>query len=255
MENFIRKTIIDYIKYYPADRQTSTIWQEPLIAFAAADDILFATLKQTISPTHALPTDLLKDAQTVITYFIPFSKDTVISNANGRETSREWAVAYIETNQLILDLNIHMEVQLRQQGHYASILPATHNFDTKKLISDWSHRHVAFIAGLGKFGLNNMLITNKGCCGRVGSIATTLKLQPTLRSDRENCLYHHQGRCKKCVERCVNGALKETSFDRHLCYDRCLHNAVIFNELGLADVCGKCLVNLPCSFINPTGKY
>ncbi|MBC8014288.1 MAG: epoxyqueuosine reductase [Sporomusaceae bacterium] len=254
MENFLRKLITDYIKPYPDFKKTSTVWQEPVIAFAAADDYLFANLKETIAPTHAMPADLLADAQTVITYFIPFAKDIVISNGAGRETSREWAVAYIETNQLILDLNAYVHDQLSQHGYQASILPATHNFDTQKLLSDWSHRHAAFIAGLGTFGLNNMLITEKGCCGRVGSIITTLKLQPTQRNDGENCLYHRHGLCKKCVERCVNGALQETSFDRHLCYDRCLYNAEVFSELGLADVCGKCLINLPCSFINPTPK-
>jgi len=228
------------------------MWQEPLIAFAAADDEWFTNLKETISSTHILPTDLLADAQTVITYFIPFSKDIATSNVEGRESSREWAVAYIQTNQLILDLNLHIQDKLCQQGSDTSILPATHNFDPKKLISDWSHRHVAFIAGLGTFGLNNMLITEKGCSGRLGSLVTNLKLQPGLRSNRQNCLYKLQGLCKKCVERCVNGTLTETSYDRHLCYDMCLHNAELFNTLGLADVCGKCLVNLPCSFINPT---
>ena len=252
MEKLIRQLIIEYVNHYPVLRQTSNMWQEPIIAFAAADDDLFMTLKAAISPTHALPTDLLADAQSVITYFIPFSKDTVTSNIVGRETSKEWAIAYIATNKLILDLNIHVQSALCQQGYTASILPATHNFDTTKLISDWSHRHVAFIAGLGKIGLNNMLITEKGCCGRLGSIVTNLKLQPTLRSNHENCLYKHQGLCKKCVERCVNGALTETSYDRHLCYDMCLNNADLYNTLGLTDVCGKCLVNLPCSFINPT---
>lgn len=254
MENLVRKLIIDYVNRYPALKKTSTLWQEPLIAFAAADDNLFTVVAEDISPTHAVPSDLLADAQTVITYFIPFAKDIVISNTAGQETSREWAVAYIETNQLILDLNAYIHDQLRQHHYQASILPATHNFDKQKLLSDWSHRHAAFIAGLGTFGLNNMLITERGCCGRVGSIVTTLKLQPSLRMQEENCLYRRQGLCKKCIERCVNGALKETSFDRHLCYNRCLYNAEVYNELGLADVCGKCLVNLPCSFINPTKR-
>lgn len=36
-------------------------------------------------------------------------------------------------------------------------------------MSEWSHRHAAYIAGLGIFGINNMLITNKGCVGRIPS--------------------------------------------------------------------------------------
>lgn len=81
-----------------------------------------------------------------------------------------------------------------------------------------------------------MLITEKGCCGRIGSIVTDLELLPTLRSNRENCLYKYNGRCKKCVERCVTSALTETAFKRFTCHEMCLVNAEIFKELGHADV-------------------
>ena len=37
MENILRNLIIHYISHYPALKQTSTIWQEPLIGFAAAN--------------------------------------------------------------------------------------------------------------------------------------------------------------------------------------------------------------------------
>ncbi len=251
MEQYYIQIITDYIKNY---KGAVTNWEAPLVGFASAKDSLFASLKETISPTHALPRDLLTNAQTVITYFIPFAKGISLSNLPRKEASYEWAIAYIETNQLILDLTVHLHDRLQEGGYDACILPATHNFDTNKLISDWSHRHAAFIAGLGKFGLNNMLITEKGCCGRIGSIITTLQLPPTLRSSGENCLYYRYGVCKKCISRCVNGALTETSFDRQLCYASCLDNAKLFNELGLADVCGKCLVDLPCSFTNPVRK-
>ena len=251
MEHRCIQIITDYVKNYPVIKETITSWQEPVVAFASAEDPLFLSLKDTISPSHALPRDLLTDAQTVITYFIPFPKNIVLSNHTGQTASQEWAKAYIETNQLILDLNLHIHNILLQQDYDSCILPATHNFDTKKLISDWSHRHVAFIAGLGKFGLNNMLITEKGCCGRLGSIISTLKLLPTLRSNLENCLHYRRGICKKCISRCVNDALTETSFDRQRCYNMCLQNAKNFSELGLADVCGKCLIHLPCSFTKP----
>ena len=254
VKNYICNLIIDYVESYPKLKQTSTTWQEPLVSFAAADDKLFPKLKEIVSPTHALPTDFLADAQSVIAYFIPFVPDTVISNIQESYSSRDWVLAYIETNQLIYDLNTLIHDKLLENHYHTSIIPATHNFDKTKLISDWSHRHVAFIAGLGTFGLNNMLITEKGCCGRLGTVVTNLKLSVTPRQERENCLFKYNSRCKKCVERCATGALTNTTFDRFICYDMCLKNAEIFSELGLADVCGKCLVNLPCSFKNPTSK-
>lgn len=251
MEEKIKALIADYVARYPAIKGTLTKWQDPLVAFAAADDSLFPELKQTVSPTHALPTDFVASARTVIAFFLPFSKDVAVSNVAPKEASREWVVAYIETNRLILDINNYVHERLKELGYNTSILPATHNFDEKKLISDWSHRHVAFIAGLGTFGINNMLITEKGCCGRFGSIVTDLKLQPTARPKQESCLYKLRGICKKCVERCESKALTAEGYDRHRCYEVLLQNVAKYTDLGLADVCGKCLVNLPCSFINP----
>lgn len=54
------------------------------------------------------------------------------------------------------------------------------------------------------------------------------------------------------VDKCVNNALKIDSFDRHKCYEMCLINDKFHSDLGLVDVCGKCLVGVPCSTKNPT---
>jgi len=247
----VEQLIKEFVKNYPKSKSVQTKWKEPLAAYADAKDRMFDKLKDIVSPSHALPGDFLEEARTVVTYFIPFHDDIVKSNIKGRESSREWAISYIETNQLIFDVNSYIKEELQKSGLKSNIIPATHNFDEKKLISDWSHRHVAFIAGLGTFGLNNMLITDKGCCGRIGSFVTDLKIEPTKRENNENCLYKHMKICKKCVGRCVNSALKSDSFDRHSCYEMCLENAKIHSDIGLADVCGKCLADLPCSTENP----
>jgi epoxyqueuosine reductase QueG len=253
MKAFIEKRIKDYVKNYPKVKNTQSRWEEPLICFADAKDPLFPKFQKIISPSHALPTDFLKDAQTVIAYFLPFEGAIAESNIEGRESSKDWAVAYIETNQLILDLNTYMKDVFQELGYHSTIVPATHNFDKTKLISDWSHRHAAYVAGLGKFGINNMLITEKGCCGRFGSIVTNCKIEATKREDKEFCLYKAKGICAKCVQRCVNDALKIEGFDRHKCYEMCLYNNEIHGDMGLTDVCGKCMVNIPCSFKNPMG--
>ncbi len=226
-------------------------WKTPLFAYADATDKRFFALKSAVGPTHALPQDLLKNARTVVAYFIPFKEEIVKSNIEGRECSRLWAQAYIETNALISDMNHFMKDELAHLGYRCSILPPTHNFDPAKLMSDWSHRHVAFVCGLGTFGLNNMLITEQGCCGRLGTFVTDLQIDPTPHEEKENCLYKKSGACKKCVSRCVNDALRTDAFDRHKCYEMCLYNDSLHIDLGLCDVCGKCLVNVPCSMKNP----
>lgn len=250
----LKNEIIDFVQKYPEEQRTATRWQEPLVAFAAAADPLFHQLKQIVSPTHALPVDFIADAQTVIAFFIPFVQEINLSNREYQDSSEVWARAYIETNRLIRDLNGYIQDQLNQSGYTSTNLPATHNFDETTLVSDWSHKHVGYIAGLGKFGLHQMLITDRGCSGRLGSIVTNLKVEPTAPPKHEYCLYQVNGTCGRCVRQCPNGALQIDKYDRHLCYERCLDNANRYREMGLADVCGKCLANVPCAFVNPVKK-
>ena len=124
---------------------TQTSWGGPLFAFASAQDPLFGRLKELIGPSHGLPNELLDNAQTVVTYFLPVDRRIVQSNRRGDDASHEWAVAYIETNQLIVAINQHLAHVLAKQGYETVVLPPTHNFDEEKLVSDWSHKHVAYI--------------------------------------------------------------------------------------------------------------
>ncbi len=250
----IKKFINHYVKEYSDRKEIKTKWREPIVKFSNANDEMFIKLKEIVNPTHALPKDFLDDAKTVIAYFIPFDESVVNSNLKGKYSSEEWAKAYIETNELIFNVNKYIKKKLSDLGYKSTIIPATHNFDEDSLMSDWSHRHVAYIAGLGKFGLNNMLITDKGCCGRIGSIVTNLKIERSKRTNNEYCLYKKKEICKKCVQRCVNNALKVDSFDRHKCYEILLYNDELHSDLGITDACGKCCVNLPCSFTNPVSK-
>ena len=254
MKTAIRAEIEHFVSTYQHEKKTRTGWATPLIGFASAADPRFSELKNAVSPTHALPHDLLDEAASVVAFFLPFEKTLSKSNREGRFASEDWAVAYIETNQLIHDLSVRMKAFLEERGFATHIIPATHNFDKKKLISDWSHRHVAKIAGLGNFGLNNMLITERGCCGRVGSFITAASFEPDPPSEEETCLYHYDQSCGLCAARCVNGALQLDRFDRHRCYEMCLLNQDRFESLGTADVCGKCVVALPCSHTNPVAK-
>jgi len=174
----IVQNIKDYVQNYQEINKTESNWREPIIGFAKANDPLFHKLKEIVSPTHATPSELLDDAKAVIVYFIPFETRIVLSNIDEEESSREWDIAYIETNKLILDLTQHMYDKIMQAGYKATNIPPTYNYDEEKLISDWSHRSVAYIAGIGTFGINHMLITESGCCGRLGSIVTNLEVEP-----------------------------------------------------------------------------
>jgi epoxyqueuosine reductase QueG len=227
---------------------TVTGYRQPLIGFASASDPRFAELRHAVSAAHLLPGDLLPGARCVVSFFLPFAPWVVEANAGHRDrVAREWAVAYVETNALIGRITAWLVEDLASRGISAAAEPATHNFDPQTLDSRWSHKSVAVIAGLGSFGLHQMIITDAGCAGRFGSLVLDAELPLTDGGFRKRCLYHHDGSCLECVMRCPTGALGEGQpLDKQRCYARLLEVAAGYQDLGLADVCGKCAVG-PCS--------
>lgn len=243
--HLIRKTIRQQV----SDAATETGYREPLVAFAAASNPGFAKLRQLATPEHMLPTDLLPGARSVVSFFLPFAPWVVDANARHRErVAREWAMAYRETNALIGQIAGHLTGLLAGQDVRAAAEPATHNFDPVTLISRWSHKSVAVVAGLGSFGLHQMVITDAGCAGRFGSLVLDAELPYSEAEPRQRCLYFHDGSCLECVTRCPASALDPAApLDKQSCH-RHLHGvAEVYQALGLVDACGKCAIG-PCSF-------
>ncbi len=230
---------------------TETRYRPPLVGFADAADPRFLQLREVAEPTHLLPGDLLPAARSVVSFFLPFAEEIVKANrAQPREVACQWALAYVETNALINRIAQRLITSLAERGVQAAAEPATHNWDPVTLISRWSHKSVAAIAGLGSFGLHHMLITDAGCAGRFGSLVLDAALEPTSAPGtavRERCRYLRDGSCMICVQRCPVGALTEKGLDKRRCYEWLLQVADRFRQLGLADVCGKCATG-PCAF-------
>lgn len=248
VEGAIRKTI----EHWRAEMGAQDLWREPLAAVADARDPLFGVLRHVVDPSHSLPSDLLPAARSVLVFFLPFEPRLGRENAEaGEMAARSWAQAYVTTNLLIRAISLDLQAAIESRGHEAFPTPATHNFDETKLVSGWSHKHLAYIAGLGTFGTHHWLITPSGCCGRLGSLVTSLELPVTPRIERELCLVKAGRKCHACVARCRYGALHPSRFDRHRCYEQCLKNDAHFADLPLVDVCGKCGCDVPCSYSIP----
>jgi epoxyqueuosine reductase len=229
--------------------ETVTEYREPLVAFAAAGDPHLAALRRHVHPSHMLPQDLLPGAGSVVSFFLPFAPWVVEANARHKEqVAPEWARAYVETNALIGRITAHLIEALAERGIGATAEPATHNFDPVSLISRWSHKSVAVVAGLGNFGLHQMVITDAGCAGRFGSLVLDTHLPGVPLEPKERCLYFHDGSCLECVLRCPANALDATApLDKQACWQRCQEVAQEYRYMGVADVCGKCAIG-PCSF-------
>ena len=205
------------------------------------------------------PHDLLPTARSLIVFFIPFQRSLVKENKEGDRPCRNWGLAYVQTNELIKGLSQALEAFLVDSGFKSVLTPVTHNFDEDTLMARWSHKHLAFLANLGRFGTHHMLITPIGCTGRLGSLVTEAELgeHPLMDTD-EACLLKAGEKCGKCIEACPVDALSESGFERRLCWNRLNENRDLldyFSDLPESThACGKCAAVMPCSFLNPVAK-
>lgn len=256
MKLWIKEKIEQFIRNY--EQNTATKWGIPIVGFADAK-VVERTLPS-IMKHHGIPSDAMSDARIVIAYFVPFRKEMADTNRQNGMASEEWAIAYEETNVLLGKINDFLMKELAEKGYKAAVHPAASSFDRKQLISNWSHRHIAYLAGIGTFGINNMLITEKGCCGRYSTIVTNLDIPADAPRTEELCFYKKNGTCKACVLKCPSGALTVEGFDRYKCYQICMKNAQIYTAFGSSyaeegeptvgsEVCGKCVAGMPCAFL------
>lgn len=263
MNKQIQEFIKTYLTEYQKRPEIATSYGEPLVGFADAWHPYIQSLPQLISPTHELPQNILPDAKTIIAYYVPFTKNLAKSNrTEGITASPEWARAYEETNALFAELNEGLIRFIHAKAGHAGITPKATTFYQTSLISDWSHRHIAYAAGLGTFGINNMLLTRSGCCGRFSTVITNLDLETDRPLTEEYCLYKKNGTCGACVKHCPTGALTYDGYDRFKCYSLCQENAKIYTQFGSSytnedgtgansvgsEVCGKCITSSPCAF-------
>lgn len=263
MKEAIRNEIIEFVKKYEEKTGINTEWGTPLVGFADARHPAILALKEVISSAHQLPTETLPDASAVIAYYVPFTRELAkINTEYGRLAAPEWAESYEQTNTMFGVLNQHLIGFLEGLGFKGAVSKEASTFNQEKLISNWSQRHFAYAAGLGTFGINNMLITKSGCCGRYSTVVTNLPLEPDQPIDKEICLYKKNGSCGICVRNCPTGALTVSDFNRYACYELCQENAAIYTNFGSSyleeagdaansagsDVCGKCITASPCAF-------
>ena len=148
------------------------IYDKPLIGVASAGDALFATCKdeKVVGPWHLLPREWLPEAQSVISYFLPFSQTVREANRKGDLPAVEWLYARIEGEAVNNALRKFLIEWFVQAGYQAMSPGLDARFAVADRKSNWSERHVAFVAGLGTFSLNRSLITKAGAAGRFGSI-------------------------------------------------------------------------------------
>lgn len=250
----IKEIIETIVRNSVSDNIYITKYRDPLIGYADAKNPLFNKLKEVCHPEHLLPSDLLENVKTVVAYFLPFTEELVLANQGHSYVSPKWALAYVETNSLIQDINNKISDELREKGVAVNTIQTAQKFDAKKIMSNWSHRHAAYIAGLGTFGINNLLITDKGCAGRIGTFVIDYKIKASPIKNKELCLSKQGEICTYCIDVCPVSAFEDERFARENCYNYLKNVAKHFIDIDLeCDCCGKCACG-PCAILNK-GEY
>lgn len=252
-------------------------WQEPHVAVAAADDPFFAQLKAQIGPFLWTPAeayalafpDTPADAGElrVISYVLPQTEATRNDQRQERLLPAErWACSRFYGEEFNCGLRSHLAARLSELGFPAVAPERLPGFDYRKseqfgIASNWSERHVAFIAGHGTFGLSDGLITRYGKAVRFGSVVVNAELPVTERVYGDDyqawCLWYAKRKCGACAKRCPADAI--TTGEGHLkpaCFkyirEVTAPHATANYGTG-ATPCGLCQVKIPCEARIPAG--
>jgi len=222
------------------------IFDSPIFAFGCPDDELYLKFKSPdVIGSHFLaPSEWLPSVKTVISFFLPYTERIKSANAqNYNWPANEWLHGRYEGHMHLKALAAHVTYLLVDAG-FESLIPADDQryATAATFTSNWSERHIAFACGLGTFGLSKGLITEKGICGRFGSILTKLDLPKDNRP--YNDVYEYCTMCGLCIPHCPAGAISfEDGMKRASCsafLDK------VHEKASPRYGCGKCQVNVPC---------
>ena len=279
MAQIIESEIKSFVRSSPLNRmpgeENMPIFDEPLVGFADGSDPLFQEFKSIIGPNHLTPIEALTLAYnkqpeddgnlvSVVSWILPITRKTRESTREQNAVpSKYWAYTKWYGEKFNTALRKYIVATFKLRG-YMTTAPASQPYfkvqdGPKGQFSNWSERHIAYVAGLGTFSLADSFISEKGAANRVGSVVIDLKLPPgprTARTPYSNCLYYVNKSCKACIARCPAGAITEAGHDKIKCgnyQDFDLKHIKDDYQVGSLS-CGLCQTRVPCEFKNPAKK-
>ena len=229
------------------------LFREPMVGFVSVEDPSIVNVKEIVGPWHRSPEDLLPGARSIIAYAVPSTKEVALDPGYSKFSGLVWSEAYVLINKNFELISNTVADYLRSQGYEAATVTATNDYDQSNPVSTWSHRTMACAAGLGRFGMNRILMTAKGSAVRYCSLLTTAELTPSGPYDGPVCMGLDGGDCTICLDACPVNALTHWfdggNFD---CQDlQDLYHDKMIDELSVdtAGTCGKCIAACPLAYI------
>lgn len=221
VESHCRRLEIPIVGFAPASR-----WSEPDFA--------------PLVPTPFRPAAVVPGTRTVIVICLPIFLPVVQT-----APSIWYHDLYRTTNDLLDQHAYRIAAELNAQGHAAVPVPRDGYGSIRVLlerpVAFFSHRHAAYLAGLGTFGVNNLLLTREfGPRVRFASVLTSAELLPDPVMEGDLCT-----RCMRCVDECPMGALDtggypETLTDKRACATRAAD--LVVRHIS---PCGRCIAVCP----------
>ncbi|MCZ7385170.1 MAG: 4Fe-4S binding protein [Candidatus Methanoperedens sp.] len=191
-------------------------------------------------PEEFWPQSIYPEAKTVIVIGLPVSLPIVET-----APSIYYHELYKTVNSMLDSKAYEISNYLNEKGFGAIYMPRDAYGDIKILIDKpfafFSHKHAAYLAGLGSFGHNNVLLTPEyGPRVRFTSIFTTAKIKGDRIKTKDLCIH-----CLLCVKNCPVGAIPKTGdfpppVDKKLC---AIRSAELRDEYK--SPCGICIKVCP----------
>jgi epoxyqueuosine reductase len=156
------------------------------------------------APEGFRPQDILPDCRAVIVVGKRLSDATVETTP-----SRMFDTMYFAVNSF-LDRMLVQIVDFLASAGFRGVAVGPHSLDGKLLMGDLSQKHAAVAAGLGKFGLQSLVLTPQfGPRQRWGTVVTNAPLKPGAPLKEELC---RPTKCDyACIENCPAKVFSERS--------------------------------------------
>jgi epoxyqueuosine reductase len=191
-------------------------------------------------PKEFRPKAIFPEARSVIVIGLPITLPVLETSP-----SIHYHQLYKTVNELLDQSTYWISNFLTERGHASLFIPRD-GYGHIQLMKDnplafFSHRHAAYLAGLGSFGINNMLLTKEyGPRVRFGSVITSAVLPSDRVMTEKLCT-----RCLRCVEICPVKALGEEDYPKSITNKSACATRAIELAGKFASPCGFCIKVCP----------